>query len=55
MQKAKRRKEKEGQKKKTLEQLKKHEAACDLHLQKKRLRKAVKKVTFHLVHKLKGL
>ena len=44
-----------GQKKKKLEQLKKDDAACNFHLQKDRLRKAVKKVIFHLVDKLKGL
>ena len=37
------------QKKKKLEQLKKDEAAYNLHLQKDRLRKAAKKVSFHLV------
>ena len=41
-------------KKKKLEQLKKDEAAYNLHLQKDRLRKAVKKVSFHLVNKLKA-
>ena len=42
-------------KKKKLEQLKKDEAAYNLHLQKDRLRKAAKKVSFHLVDKLKAL
>ena len=41
-------------KKKKLEQLKKDEAAYNLHLQKDRLRKAAKKVSFHLVDKLKA-
>ena len=42
-------------KKKKLEQLKKDEAAYNLHLQKDRLRKAAKKVSFHLVDKLKAV
>ena len=54
MQKAKIRKEKEGQKKKKLEQLKKDETACDLYLHQDRLRKAVKKIIFHLLGKIKG-
>ena len=54
MQKAKIRKEKEGQQKKKLKQLKKDETACDLYLHKDRLRKAVKKVIFHLLGKVKG-
>ena len=54
MQKAKIRKEKEGQKKKKLEQLKKDETACDLYLHQDRLRKAVKKVIFHLLGEVKG-
>ena len=44
---------KRKQKNKKLEQLKKDEAAYNLHLQKYRLRKAVKSVIFHLVDQLK--
>ena len=45
--------ESEQKQQKKLEQLKKDEATYNLHLQKNRLRKAVKK-TFHLVDKLKA-
>ena len=48
-------KKKWKRKKKKLAQLKKDEAAYNLHLQKHRLRKTIKKVIFHLVDKLKGL
>ena len=41
------------QKKKKPQQLNKDEAAYNLHLQNDRLRKAVKKVSFHLVDKFK--
>ena len=42
------------QKKKKLEQIKKDKAAYNFSLQKNRLRKAVEKVVFHLVDKLKA-
>ena len=46
--------ESERKRKKKKLELKKDEAAYNLHLQKDRLRKAAKKVSFHLVDKLKA-